>query len=458
MNGNSIDMTCISPPDPAQKTFSLQMCGNGIVEAGEDCDPGVGVNSTCCDTTTCKLRPGALCDPLSGPCCTGTCQFAPSTQVCRPSKDSACDIAESCSGTSATCPADKTQSNGQSCGANGLACANGLCTSITQQCRTVGASLGLQQACPQAQQTCQISCEDPKNPTQCIVLNSQLVVGSPCGFGGTCDLNGNCQAGTLLDTVIVRSYLIFPRPWLRYLILNYLYSFNYQAWYKQNLQVAIPVSIVVGIVALLIIFGLLKCVKRCCCGRSKPQIIPKTPIVTSIPSNVPGQRIPSWSSLQNNRNEVGGVGGVDRDGRRDSAQPLMYNSVPPQRRALSPSPAFNRNGNGRPSEDAGSSLPYSNPFEPTEQGRGAQHPAALRPGGPSLPPRPQLPPRLPPGARAGPGVGISEPSYPLPPAAPRQSTWSNSPGVAGIGSGAQLQGEPRSKKWVDDQLYNGPRS
>ena len=211
MKGNNIDMTCIKPPSPEQKTFSLQMCGNGIVEEGEDCDPGSGVNSTCCDSSTCKLRPGSMCDPLSGGCCTETCQFAPVTQVCRPAKDSACDIPETCTGTSATCPKDNTQPNGQTCGANGLACANGLCTSISQQCRTVGASLGLQQACPQAQQNCQISCQDPKSPNQCIVLNSQLVDGSPCGFGGTCDQNGNCKAGTLLETAIVRFVSSFLR-------------------------------------------------------------------------------------------------------------------------------------------------------------------------------------------------------------------------------------------------------
>ena len=209
MQGNRVDMTCIKPPNPGTKTFSLNMCGNGIVEDGEECDPGAGVNSTCCDSSTCKLRQGAMCDPLSGACCTGTCQYAPATQICRPSKDSSCDIAETCTGTSATCPADKTQPNGQSCGTDGLACANGLCTSIAQQCKTVGASLGLQQACPQSQQNCQIACQDPKNPQQCIVLNSQLVVGSPCGFGGTCNQSGNCQAGSLLDTALVCSFSFF---------------------------------------------------------------------------------------------------------------------------------------------------------------------------------------------------------------------------------------------------------
>jgi hypothetical protein len=223
---------------------------------------------------------------------------------------------------------------------------------------------------------------------------------------------------------------------------------SYQAWYRQNLQVSIPVSIVAGIVVLLILFALLKCVKRCCCGRSKPKVVPNPPIATAIPSNVSGQRIPSWSSLQNNGNDVG----RDRDGRRDSAQPFMFNSVPPPR---SYSPAFN--GNGRRSDDTAPML-YQNPFEPE---RASQVPAALRPGGSSRTPRLPEP--------------SYEPSYPLPPAAPRQSTWGGNANIAGVGSSGRYPGSgsgsgsvsgpspgprPRQNRssWVDERMYNGPRS
>ena len=112
----------------SEKTISLQMCGNGIVEAGEDCDPGVGRNSTCCDSKTCKFTTGSVCDPLSSECCTDTCQFAPSTQVCRPARDAACDSVGMCSGTNATCPIDHTRPDGSVCG-SGLYCASGACTS-----------------------------------------------------------------------------------------------------------------------------------------------------------------------------------------------------------------------------------------------------------------------------------------------------------------------------------------
>jgi hypothetical protein len=105
--------SCLLDPDPNRQTISLHMCGNGIVEAGEDCDPGIGVNSTCCDTATCKFTAGSVCDPSSSQCCTSQCSFASSTQMCRPSKDSQCDTAEMCTGNSSTCPPDITARNGE---------------------------------------------------------------------------------------------------------------------------------------------------------------------------------------------------------------------------------------------------------------------------------------------------------------------------------------------------------
>ena len=145
-------MTCVVDPDPNKQVISLQMCGNGIVEAGEDCDPGTNVTSKCCDSATCKFTSGAICDPASTPCCTAQCSFAPSTQVCRPAKDTRCDFAENCTGNSSACPPDHFAPNGeyrscslddepvlqitnkgQSCG-SGLNCASGQCTSLSRAC------------------------------------------------------------------------------------------------------------------------------------------------------------------------------------------------------------------------------------------------------------------------------------------------------------------------------------
>ncbi|THG94785.1 hypothetical protein EW026_g6752 [Hermanssonia centrifuga] len=58
--GGQTNTTCLVDASTAKETITLQMCGNGIVEDGEDCDPGKGVNSTCCNTTTCKFQSGAI--------------------------------------------------------------------------------------------------------------------------------------------------------------------------------------------------------------------------------------------------------------------------------------------------------------------------------------------------------------------------------------------------------------
>ncbi|EUC65568.1 reprolysin family zinc metalloprotease [Rhizoctonia solani AG-3 Rhs1AP] len=259
----SVDSTCLQEADTATQTISLQMCGNGIVEAGEgnsDCDPGVGTNSTCCDSTTCKFRANAVCDPSSSSCCTDVCQFAQSTQVCRPSRDATCDRVEMCTGTSANCPTDRVIDNGTSCGSGSLACANGICTSPDLQCQTAGVSLNLTRACPSRNdRSCQVSCQDPRAVNQCIVLQANLVDGSPCGYGGSCS-NGACQSGSALDTA--------------------------KAWYTSNLQIAIPVTVVVGIIVLLTLWGCLRCIAGCCGCRGRNK----------------GQRISSWVPPERNRN------------------------------------------------------------------------------------------------------------------------------------------------------------
>ena len=109
---NGVNATCIQDPNPNMRTLSLNMCGNGIVENGEDCDPGLNETSACCNSNTCKFVSGAVCDPTNSPCCTSQCQFAPSTTTCRPAVDPNCDIAEMCTGNSSACPKDQFKPNG----------------------------------------------------------------------------------------------------------------------------------------------------------------------------------------------------------------------------------------------------------------------------------------------------------------------------------------------------------
>lgn len=135
-SSSTINATCLQDPNLSIKTIALNMCGNGIVESGEDCDPGQNRTSSCCDASTCKFVNGAVCDPASSDCCSDSCSFAPATQICRPAVDAKCDVPEMCTGSSSSCPADVFEPNGQSCGTNGadsLACANGHCTSLSRE-------------------------------------------------------------------------------------------------------------------------------------------------------------------------------------------------------------------------------------------------------------------------------------------------------------------------------------
>lgn len=111
---NSVKTTCLSANKDVS-TITGSQCGNGIVEAGEDCDCGGAsgcVNNTCCNPTTCKFTTNAVCDPSNEDCCSSTCQFSPSGMICRPTTGT-CDPQETCSGTSATCPTDVTAPDGK---------------------------------------------------------------------------------------------------------------------------------------------------------------------------------------------------------------------------------------------------------------------------------------------------------------------------------------------------------
>ncbi|ORY26309.1 Metallo-peptidase family M12-domain-containing protein [Naematelia encephala] len=244
IGSQAITTSCIQTPG-SQTILSLQQCGNGVVEDGEECDPG-GTNSTCCDAQTCKFVSGAVCDPTNSACCTSTCQYSASGTVCRAAVDSQCDYAETCTGTNATCPADRHANDGQSCGSSGLACASGRCTSLSAQCQASGTSLNLTTACGQRNdKSCAVSCRDPTTANQCVVLQTPLIDGSPCGYGGHC-YNETCQSGSWQSTAA--------------------------AWYRQNLQISIPVTVVVGIIVLAISIWIIRCIYRSCTRRNKPTL------------------------------------------------------------------------------------------------------------------------------------------------------------------------------------------
>ncbi|KKK21106.1 hypothetical protein AOCH_003293 [Aspergillus ochraceoroseus] len=192
---NSVKSSCLSA-NKGIVTYSGAQCGNGIVEAGEDCDcggeEGCGDNS-CCDATTCKFKNGAVCDDANDTCCVA-CKYASAGTVCRASSGE-CDLQETCSGNSSSCPSDSFKQNGDSCGSSGsgLTCASGQCTSRDAQCQSLMGSLmhsNNTYACSGFSDSCELICYSSYFG-ECMTVNQNFLDGTPCDDGGFCS-NGKC--------------------------------------------------------------------------------------------------------------------------------------------------------------------------------------------------------------------------------------------------------------------------
>ena len=109
------------------------VCGNGVLESGEDCEDS---SEPCCQD--CQFAaPAVVCREARGACdsaesCSGTASSCPTDTlvslgtVCR-SKNSECDVADECSGQADACPTDVVARDGIACVAG--VCTSGLCDS-----------------------------------------------------------------------------------------------------------------------------------------------------------------------------------------------------------------------------------------------------------------------------------------------------------------------------------------
>ncbi|KAL7624044.1 hypothetical protein AAE478_005601 [Parahypoxylon ruwenzoriense] len=250
MSRNSISTSCLTNNQNVV-TITGSQCGNGIVEAGEQCDcggeGGCGDNN-CCDPGTCRFRENAVCDPSNEDCCTDQCQFKSSGAVCRASTGS-CDPQETCDGSSGTCPNDLKKNDGESCGASGsgLTCASGQCTSRDLQCSTLVGSITNNsdtRACDS--QSCLLRCSSSRlGPNACYDMQQYFLDGTPCEGGGHCS-NGQCRGSSLTDQV--------------------------GSWINDNKNIVIPVVSVVGG---LILIGLISCICTSCRRRLRRRKVAK---------------------------------------------------------------------------------------------------------------------------------------------------------------------------------------
>lgn len=166
-----------------QMTLTLQLmrdigwnlapaCGNGQVQGGEQCDDGNTAN---------------------GDCCSSTCQFEPSTTVCRATAGG-CDIAENCTGVSATCPANALRPNGFTCrAAAGICDLAETCNGSSAACPNDAKSTAV---CRAAVDVCDVaeSCNGSANTCPTDTFQTSITVCRPAA--GVCDTAENCTGSS----------------------------------------------------------------------------------------------------------------------------------------------------------------------------------------------------------------------------------------------------------------------
>ncbi|XP_043836556.1 disintegrin and metalloproteinase domain-containing protein 20-like [Dromiciops gliroides] len=122
-----------SLPEP-YKIAPTKICGNKVVEEGEECDCGSvkECSKDSCCKPGCTLRPHADC--ASGLCCVN-CKIAPAGTLCRPPR-TPCDLPEYCNGTSELCQKDFYMQDGTPCTKNAV-CYQSICSDRIQQCKAI---------------------------------------------------------------------------------------------------------------------------------------------------------------------------------------------------------------------------------------------------------------------------------------------------------------------------------
>ncbi|KAM5170162.1 zinc metalloproteinase-disintegrin-like berythractivase [Mantella aurantiaca] len=128
---------CLLNKPSREKIITPPLCGNNFVEQGEECDCGSiqECKNPCCNATTCKRKPEAVC--TEGECCEN-CNIKQAGSVCRPSLHD-CDLPDTCDGKSNLC-LDLIAKDGASCMNDQGYCLNGKCPIMNKQCTALWGS------------------------------------------------------------------------------------------------------------------------------------------------------------------------------------------------------------------------------------------------------------------------------------------------------------------------------
>ncbi|XP_053679448.1 uncharacterized protein LOC128730426 [Anopheles nili] len=196
---------CFTEPQEA-------ICGNGVVEPGEQCDCGweEDCKDSCCypmsrhhrfDQKPCTLTPKAQCSPSQGPCCTLECTLKLGDK-CR--DDNGCRDPAYCDGRMPVCPPSINKPNKTICNKE-YVCYMGDCTgSICLAYGLESCQCAVGPTDP-AIKACELCCKQPGEDKPCLssfdwdeppydVPDMYAKPGTPCNdYNGYCDVAQKCR-------------------------------------------------------------------------------------------------------------------------------------------------------------------------------------------------------------------------------------------------------------------------
>nr|XP_025035980.1 disintegrin and metalloproteinase domain-containing protein 10-like [Pelodiscus sinensis] len=152
------------------------VCGNQLVDPGEECDVGDSYSDPCCYAANepsgirCRLKPGKQCSSSQGLCCSQDCIYKPHGELCQ--EETACTFESTCSGLAAECSAPLPKANYTLCSMGTQICLNGLCLGSLcvkhglEQCDCLSTSLRTK---------CHLCCQQPGQPDTCASTSSALM-------------------------------------------------------------------------------------------------------------------------------------------------------------------------------------------------------------------------------------------------------------------------------------------
>ncbi|TMB40671.1 MAG: hypothetical protein E6J55_20745 [Deltaproteobacteria bacterium] len=190
-------------PNSGWSVSPLPVCGNGAVETKEQCDQGAanGTTGSCC-TSSCTFKTaGTVCRAVADVCdvaetCSGssaTCPadgFASSSTVCRVAAGE-CDLPENCPGNGPSCPADAKESAGTACTSDGNPCTLDQCDGTSNACQHPAGNAGA--LCRASAGACDPDETCTGTSTTC-PADAKTPAGTVCRPGaGPCDIAESCD-------------------------------------------------------------------------------------------------------------------------------------------------------------------------------------------------------------------------------------------------------------------------